>query len=116
MTSDVVELDKVIRAVYIQPQPTQEDAFLFKCCVLLQHASKVKIFGLSKAFKVSAVHPQAAVASSDPSNSKPAAQRRTANNDRGRGLEIRGGRKAATLALEMEIGAHAAGGFNDGEV
>lgn len=26
---DVVELDKVIKAVYIQPHPTQQDAFLF---------------------------------------------------------------------------------------
>lgn len=44
------------------------------------------------------------------------AQRRTAKRERVRGLDIGGGRKAATLALEMEIVAHAAGGFNDGEV
>ena len=45
-----------------------------------------------------------------------AAQRGTASRKGAREVDFRRGRKTATFALEMEIVAHAAGVFNDGEV
>ncbi|KAK9915927.1 hypothetical protein WJX75_006098 [Coccomyxa subellipsoidea] len=41
------------------------------------------------------------------------AYKRTAGSERGSRVKSGGGKKAAAFALEMEVVAHTAGGFND---